>query len=201
MIKRAILLGFALMKLAISAMATVTRAVYEGGKWVLRQVSAPASQTANAQADALTEIEALTAGAESSAEAKAAVLADVPDLSVQTGGYEDSPEREWGIAAMAIMYPLPGDDGKAAACLDVAAKAYLGRLTHDQKVTLTLYGSRRIGEHLLGMNRIPSLPRAPTYSEWQQAEYERLGRKDGVQGQGRRPEASDDEDDVHTLAA
>jgi len=152
MIKRALLISLAMMRAIAASTATVVRAVLEGGKWVLRSVAAPStSATAAAGEDALAEVEAMTAQTEAAAAAKAAIHAELDRYQVPyiEANVDESVERAWGLAALAYLHPLEGDTPESWAILDKTAITYLRGLTHDQRQTLTLYGSKRIGEHLL----------------------------------------------------
>lgn len=198
MIRRALLMGIAIARAIAASTATVIRAVYEGGRWVLKSVAAPStSATAAAGEDALAEVEAVTAQAEAAAAAKAAIYAELDKYQVPyiEADVDESVERAWGLAALAYLHPLEGDTPDSWSILDKTALTYLRGLTHDQKQTLTLYGSKRIGQHLLCSRPIVELVKTRAQIEQIRNGTASVPTLDAVLDRGCRPGPYDGETD------
>lgn len=152
------------IKAALAALAFMPRMVWEGGKWVIKEVAGAAASgsAAAAQAQAAAEIQA---AAEEVAAAKAAPTSAVPTSPVGT------PDWTWGTAALAV---LAGDRGGAAGILDEAALSYLDGLSADQGMRLAAFPPDRIGRHLTGNEPIQSLPQAQSLHAYWGKEIQRL---------------------------
>lgn len=150
---------------ALSAMALVPRLVWEGGKWVAKNVfgSGAGGNAAAAQAQAAAELQA---AANEVAAAKAA-----PTPAPEPASPVGTPDWEWGTTALRF---LAGDRDAAKGVLDEAAVAYLETLTPDQEMKLAAFSPDRIGRHLTGNQPIRSLPQAGSLHDYWTAEIKRL---------------------------
>jgi hypothetical protein len=149
---------------AIVALTLVPRLVWEGGKWIVKDVlgAGAGGGAAAAQAQAAAEI---SAAAQEVAAAKAAPAKTAAASPVGT------PDWEWGTAALRI---LGGDRDAGRGILDQAAISYLEKLTPDQGLKLAAFPPQRIGQHLTGNNPIRSLPQAGSPHAYWGAEIKRL---------------------------
>lgn len=153
-----------LARFAAAALTLVPRLVWEGGRWVVKEVlgAGAGGGTAAAQAQAAAEI---SAAAEEVAAAKAAPAKAASPSPVGT------PDWEWGTAALHV---LAGDREAGKGILDAAALSYLAKLTPDEGLRLAAFPPDRIGRHLTGNNPIRSLPQAASPHAYWGAEIKRL---------------------------
>ncbi|AWB24229.1 MULTISPECIES: hypothetical protein [Methylobacterium] len=151
-------------RFALAAITLVPRLVWEGGRWIMREVVAGGAGggAAAAQAQAAAEI---SAAAQEVAAAKAAPAKAKDSSPVGT------PDWEWGTAALHV---LAGDRDAGKGILDQAAISYLEKLTPDEGLRLAAFPPDRIGRHLTGYNPIRSLPQAGSPHAYWGAEIKRL---------------------------
>ncbi|WP_375463003.1 hypothetical protein [uncultured Methylobacterium sp.] len=145
--------AFQFMARVLAAMAAVVIvAVLESGRWIFRAVRA-----------VMAPVPPIPAAI---AEQEAEFAQPVPAAPAPP-----STAEAWGRGA---LHFLLGDDTPEARCLDSAARAYLDALTADQGVALSRHGNTAIGQHLLGEDHLPGLPRAMTPAEFVAIEARRL---------------------------
>ncbi len=163
---RAFALLATVAKLAFAALTLVPRLVWEGGKWIVKEVigggSAGAGNAAAAQARAAAEIQA---AAEEVAQAKTAPAPAANPSPVGT------PNWVCGTAALQV---LAGDRDAAKGVLDEPALEYLLALSPEQGLKLAAFPPDRIGRHLSGNQPIKSLAQAASLEDYWGAEIERL---------------------------
>lgn len=151
---------------ALSAMALVPKLVWEGGKWVTKNVIGGAGgaggNAAAAQAQAAAEIQA------AAQEVAAAKVAPAPAKDSSPVG---TPDWTWGTAALQV---LAGDREAAKGVLDEAAVDYLETLTPDEGMRLAAFSPDRIGRHLTGREPVRSLPQAGSLHAYWGKEIDRL---------------------------
>ncbi|GJD46557.1 hypothetical protein AFCDBAGC_4439 [Methylobacterium cerastii] len=163
---------FRLFALAMAMMAAVTvKAVWEGGRWVLRSVRDSLRPPVGANAGLEDAFDGIAAKAESATAAVSVVAA------------------EPGAAAKAMLAPIPLDPILARGCiaerfahdmltidqepttegLDEAASAWLNSLNASELLKLDQHGAHRIGSHMAGLRLIDGLPLTPTLTEYRSA--------------------------------
>lgn len=149
---------------ALSAMALVPKLVWEGGKWVTKNVfgAGGGGGAVAAQARAAAELQA---AADEVAEAKAAPAPAANPSPVGT------PDWVWGTAALQV---LAGERDAAKGVLDEPALEYLLALTPEQGMRLAAFSPDRIGRHLTGNEPIKSLAQAASLEDYWGAEIKRL---------------------------
>lgn len=151
-------------KMAFAAIAFMPRLVWEGGKWVTRNVlgGGAGGNAAQAQAQAAAELQA---AATEVAQAKASPAPTADSSPVGT------PDWTWGTAALQV---LAGDRDAGAGVLDEPALEYLLALTPEQGMKLAAFSPDRIGRHLTGSEPIKSLAQAASLEDYWGAEIKRL---------------------------
>ena len=152
-------------KLALAAITLVPRLVWEGGRWIVKEVIGGGGAGGNAAAAQAQAAAELQAAASEVAQAKAAPAQTKDSSPVGT------PDWTWGTAALRI---LAGDRDAGAGILDEAAISYLEKLTPDEGMRLAVFSPDRIGRHLTGREPVRSLPQAGSLRAYWGAEIERL---------------------------
>ncbi|WP_264048851.1 hypothetical protein [Methylobacterium flocculans] len=158
--------------LVMAMLAAVTvKAVWEGGKWVLRSVRDSLRPPVGAGADIEGAFDTIAAKAE-------AATAAVP-----------VPAAESPVAAKPVPAPIPLDpilargriaekfahdmmtidDEPSTEGLDEAAAAWLNSLNAAELLKLDQHGAHRIGSHMAGLRLIEGLPLTPTMTEYRSA--------------------------------
>jgi hypothetical protein len=156
----------ALIAATLAALAAAPRLIWEGGRWILRSLSPP-QQARQAESALVAQVEDLVA----ETEAKAQIAATTGIVKADVG-----PDFHRNLGRAALQHLLCEDDADPtlAAMLSDETKSYLANLQRDRLAIFVCLQAEVIGRHLSGDARLATMPRVPSYREWQQAEYARL---------------------------
>lgn len=158
--------------LAMAMLAAVTvKAVWEGGKWVLRSVRDSLRPPVGAGADVEDAFDGIAAKAESATAAVSVAAAE----SAVTAKPAPAPLpldpilARGRIAERFAHDMLTIDQEPTTEGLDEAASAWLNSLNAAELLKLDQHGAHRIGSHMAGMRLIDGLPLTPTQAEYRSA--------------------------------
>lgn len=156
----------------ILAMLSAPKMVWEAGKWVLRAVS-PQPQAPQAQGALMQQVEELVAETESQAAVVASKAArDAAGITSADVGPDF--HRHLGQAALQFLMPEAGVDPTLEAMIDDEKAHYLLSLPRDQLALFVCMKAEVIGRHLSGDAPLATMPRIPTFREYQATQYARL---------------------------
>lgn len=158
--------------LAMAMLAAVTvKAVWEGGRWVLRSVRDSLRPPVGAGADFEDAFDGIAAKAES---ATAAVSVPAVETAIATKPLPapiplDPILHRGRIAEKFAHDMMTIDDEPSTEGLDEAAAAWLNSLNAAELLKLDQHGAHRVGSHMAGLRLIEGLPLTPTLQEYRSA--------------------------------
>ncbi|KQP91667.1 hypothetical protein [Methylobacterium sp. Leaf117] len=158
--------------LAMAMLAAVTvKAVWEGGRWVLRSVRDSLRPPVGAGADIEDAFDGIAAKAES---ATAAVSVPAAESAVTAkpapAPIPLDPILAKGRIATQYAHDMLNIDAEPTAeGLDEASAAWLGSLNASELMQIDRHGAHRVGSHMAGLRLIDGLPLTPTPAEYRSA--------------------------------
>lgn len=151
----------------IIAMLSVPKAVFEGGKWILRAVFAPPMPQGTEIEEALDAVRAAAAPTPSAATADTVRVA-APFKSLTPSETEEA-LTAWGRTARAYAVSrLSSDPEPDMRGLDESAEGWLRGLSDTECMRLLDFGARRVSDHMTGSHFISGLPRCIVRPSWMQ---------------------------------
>ena len=157
----------------IIAMLSVPKAVFEGGKWILRAVFAPAMPQGTEIEEALDAVRAAAAPTPSATpadtvQAEEAVRVAAPFKSLTPSETEEA-LTAWGCTARAYAVSrLSSGPEPDMRSLDESAEGWLRGLSDQECMRLLDFGARQVSDHMTGSHFIAGLPRCIVRPSWMQ---------------------------------
>lgn len=151
----------------IIAMLSIPKAVFEGGKWVLRAAFAPPTPAGVGIEEALDAVHAAAAPTAAPAAPAADTVQSADAVRKASLAEAEDAVREWGRLARAYAtHRLSSDPEPDLRALDEAAESWLRSLSDEECRRLLDFGVQRVSDHMLGAHLIPGLTRCQQYPSW-----------------------------------
>lgn len=157
-----------LLSIALAAMAAIPKAVFEGGRWVLRNVFGPPTPAGLHIEEAMDAVQAAAAPTPASDTVRALDTVQTAD-AVRAAPLAEAADamRDWGRVARAYAVSrLSSEPEPDMGRLDESAELWLRGLTDEECGRLLDFSAQRVSDHMLGHHPIPGLYRCRVRPAW-----------------------------------
>jgi hypothetical protein len=152
---------------SFAAMLAVPRAVFEGGRWVLRAMFAPPTPAGLEVEEAMDAVRAAAAPTPAPSASAADTIPTADAVRKASLAEAADAVREWGRLARAYATSrLSADPEPDLRSLDEGAESWLRSLTDAECQRLLDFSNQRVADHMLGAHPIQGLSRCQQYPSW-----------------------------------
>ncbi|CAO4172417.1 Protein of unassigned function [Methylorubrum populi] len=157
-----------LLSIALAAMAAILKAVFEGGRWVIRSLFGPPTPTGLHIEEAMDAVQAAAAPMPASDTVRAVDTVQPAD-TVRAASLAEAAAamRDWGrVARLYAVSRFSSEPEPDMTSLDESAEGWLRGLSNEECGRLLDFGAQRVSDHMLGQHPIPGLPRCLQRPAW-----------------------------------
>lgn len=152
----------------LAAMAAIPKAVFEGGRWVLRSVFGPPTPAGLHIEEAMDAVQAAAAPTPASDTVLAVDTVQTAE-AVRAASLAEaaSAMRDWGrVARLYAVSRLSSEPEPDMTSLDESAEGWLRGLSDEECQRLLDFGATSVSDHMLGHHPIPGLSRCRVRPAW-----------------------------------